>query len=116
MLKDDGREKAIIVSQWSSMLYLIRLHLSQYDVKMEIFSGSIPILKRNSIIREFNNTDSGPQVNFSNLMFKEYFTFTLLLIIYPKCFSENIFQYFSNDVLKIYKIQSKYFFLRTASK
>lgn len=64
MLKDDGREKAIIVSQWPSMLYLIRLHLSKYDVKMEMFSGSIPLLKRNTIIREFNKNNSGPQVNF----------------------------------------------------
>jgi len=29
---------------------------------MEIFSGAIPLQKRNKIIREFNDPDSGPQV------------------------------------------------------
>lgn len=62
VLIDGNREKAIIVSQWPSFLYLIQRHLAHYNAKMEIFSGAIPLQKRNKIIREFNNPDGGPQV------------------------------------------------------
>jgi len=62
VLIDGNREKAIIVSQWPSYLYLIRKHLAHYNAKMEMFSGTIPIPKRNKIIREFNQPNSGPQV------------------------------------------------------
>lgn len=57
-----NNEKAIIVSQWPSFLYLIRENLSRYNVKMEMFSGAIPILKRNKIISDFDNPNGGPQV------------------------------------------------------
>ncbi|XP_050057917.1 transcription termination factor 2-like isoform X3 [Aphis gossypii] len=57
-----NNEKAIIVSQWPSFLYLIRENLSRYDVKMEMFSGTIPILKRNKIIKDFDNPNGGPQI------------------------------------------------------
>lgn len=62
VLIDDCKEKAIIVSQWPSMLRIIRQHLSEYKCEMEMYSGDVPILKRNSIVREFNNTNGGPQV------------------------------------------------------
>lgn len=61
VLIDDNREKAIIVSQWPSFLYLIREHLAHYNAKMEMFSGAIPISKKNKIIHDFNN-HGGPQV------------------------------------------------------
>jgi len=55
-------DKAIIVSQWPSFLYLIKRNLAHYNSKIEMFSGAIPIPKRNEIIREFNNPNSGLQV------------------------------------------------------
>lgn len=57
-----NRDKAIIVSQWPSFLYLIHKHLASYNAKMEMFSGAISISKRNKIIHEFNNPNGGPQV------------------------------------------------------
>jgi transcription termination factor 2 len=63
-----GTDKAIIVSEWPSFLYLIRKNLAHY--KTEVFSGAIPIVKRNKIIREFNNPDGGPQVKNTYLIFK----------------------------------------------
>lgn len=62
VLIDDCKEKAIIVSQWPSMLRIIRYHLSEYNCEMEMYSGNLSILKRNEIIREFNNINGGPQV------------------------------------------------------
>ncbi|KAE9527327.1 hypothetical protein AGLY_013025 [Aphis glycines] len=57
-----NNEKAIIVSQWPSFLYLIRENLSCYNAKMEMFSGTIPILKRNKIIKDFDKPNGGPQI------------------------------------------------------
>jgi len=62
VLINGNGDKAIIVSQWPSFLYLIRQKLAHYNAKMEMFSGVIPIFKRNKIIRDFNNPNGGPQV------------------------------------------------------
>lgn len=62
VLIDGNGDKAIIVSQWPSFLHLIREHLAHYNAKIEMYSGAIPIPKRNKIIHEFNNPNSGPQV------------------------------------------------------
>jgi transcription termination factor 2 len=56
-------DKAIIVSQWPSMLHLIDNQLSQYQVKTELFSGAVPVLQRNKIVDEFNNLKHGPRVS-----------------------------------------------------
>ncbi|XP_025197346.1 MATH and LRR domain-containing protein PFE0570w-like [Melanaphis sacchari] len=62
VLLNGNDDKAIIISQWPSFLYLIHKHLAQYNAKIEMFSGTIPILKRTKIIREFNNPNGGPQI------------------------------------------------------
>lgn len=56
-------DKAVIVSQWPSMLLLIQKQLSRYHVKTEIFSGAVPVLNRNKIVSEFNSPNGGPKVN-----------------------------------------------------
>jgi len=61
-------DKAVIVSQWPSVLNLVNKQLSQYGVKTEIFSGAIPVPQRNKIISEFNQTKGGPKVN-KNIIF-----------------------------------------------
>jgi len=55
-------DKAVIVSQWPSVLNLVNKQLSQYNVKTEIFSGVVPVLLRNKMICEFNKVNSGPKV------------------------------------------------------
>lgn len=49
-------DKAVIVSQWPSMLQLIDKQLEKYDVKTAMFSGAVPVPKRNIIVNEFNNS------------------------------------------------------------
>lgn len=56
-------EKAIIVSQWPSMLLLIQKELSKYNVETKMFSGSVPIPLRNKIVEEFNQSKKGTKVN-----------------------------------------------------
>jgi len=55
-------DKAVIVSQWPSVLNLVNKQLSQYNVKTEIFSGVVPVLHRHKIISEFNKVNGGPKV------------------------------------------------------
>lgn len=55
-------EKAVIVSQWPSMLLLINKQLSKYQVKTELFTGAVPVPHRNKIVGEFNNLKGGPKV------------------------------------------------------
>jgi len=57
------QDKAVIVSQWPSVLNLVNKQLSQYKVKTEIFSGAVPVMHRNNIISEFNRVNGGPKVN-----------------------------------------------------
>ncbi|XP_060839686.1 transcription termination factor 2 [Rhopalosiphum padi] len=55
-------DKAVIVSQWPSVLNLVNKQLSQYNVKTEIFSGVVPVLHRHKIISEFNKVNGGPKI------------------------------------------------------
>ncbi|KAL4088915.1 hypothetical protein QTP88_023996 [Uroleucon formosanum] len=55
-------DKAVIVSQWPSVLNLVNKQLAQYNVKTEIFSGAVPVLHRNKIISEFNRVKGGPKI------------------------------------------------------
>uniref|UniRef100_A0A2S2NVU3 Transcription termination factor 2 n=2 Tax=Schizaphis graminum TaxID=13262 RepID=A0A2S2NVU3_SCHGA len=55
-------DKAVIVSQWPSVLNLVNKQLSQYNVKTEIFSGAVPVLHRHKIISEFNKVNGGPKI------------------------------------------------------
>ena len=49
-------EKMIIVSQWTGMLGIISAHLSAIKgATHEIFSGSVPIKKRQGIVDRFND-------------------------------------------------------------
>lgn len=72
-------DKAVIVSQWPSMLLLIRKQLSQFDVKTEMFTGAVPVLLRNKIVGEFNNTKGGPKVN------KFHYQNYILINLYNYC-------------------------------
>lgn len=56
-------DKAVIVSQWPSMLLLIEKQLSQYKVKTGMFSGSVPVPQRNQLVEDFNSFKRDPKVN-----------------------------------------------------
>lgn len=70
-------DKAVIVSQWPSVLNLVNKQLAQYNVKTEIFSGAVPVLHRNKIISEFNRVKGGPKVNKNIIL---YVTITIKYI------------------------------------
>ena len=55
-------EKVILVSQWRSMLDVIKEHLSKLRIKHVEISGKIPVKARGEIVEQFNQKDRGPQV------------------------------------------------------
>lgn len=70
MLNTD--DKAVIVSQWPSMLLLVDKQLSKYKVKTEMFSGAVPVVLRNKIISDFNNSKGGPKVNKAKVIVSQF--------------------------------------------
>jgi len=67
-------DKAVIVSQWPSVLNLVNKQLSQYNVKTEIFSGAVPVLLRNKIISEFDKVNGGPKVSKNIIVYVKIIT------------------------------------------
>lgn len=59
----DSDDKAIIVSQWTSMLNVIAKFLKHLQIKFETLSGEVPVDKRQDIVNAINKKGSGPQVN-----------------------------------------------------
>ncbi|VVC40113.1 Hypothetical protein CINCED_3A018495 [Cinara cedri] len=55
-------DKAVIVSQWPSVLLLVDKRLKTYNVETAMFSGAIPVPKRNKIIDEFTKSKRGPKI------------------------------------------------------
>ena len=61
-------EKVVVVSQWTSMLDVIKEHLSKLHIKHVEISGKIPVKARGDIVEQFNQKDRGPQVTQFLLM------------------------------------------------
>lgn len=58
MLKErvlSTEDKAIIVSQWTSLLQLISQHLKAEGVQFNELNGSVPVHKRMCLVDDFNN-------------------------------------------------------------
>ena len=55
-------EKVIVVSQWTSMLDVIKEHLVKLRIKHVEISGKIPVKARGEIVDNFNQKDRGAQV------------------------------------------------------
>jgi len=56
------REKAVIVSQWSSMLRVVESHLQHHGMKTLLIDGSVPVKDRGAIVNEFNGNPKGAKV------------------------------------------------------
>lgn len=56
-------DKAIIVSQWTSLLKLIGFHLNKEAVPFEQLDGSVPVIKRMSMVENFNDPNHNTKVN-----------------------------------------------------
>lgn len=55
-------DKAIIVSQWSSLLKLVAIHLRKENVPYEQLDGSVPVKNRTTLVNNFNSSKHSSKV------------------------------------------------------
>ena len=60
-------EKAVIVSQWTSMLDIIKVHLTKIGMSFTEINGQVPAKRRGDIVEDFNKNSKGAQVMLLSL-------------------------------------------------
>ncbi|XP_018325824.1 transcription termination factor 2 isoform X1 [Agrilus planipennis] len=55
-------DKAVVVSQWPTLLQLFGIHLKEYGIVFDQFDGSLPMLKRQEVVTKFNDPYSKTRV------------------------------------------------------
>ncbi|KAG9470503.1 hypothetical protein GDO78_017578 [Eleutherodactylus coqui] len=60
-------QKSVIVSQWTSMLKIVAVHLKRIGISYATIDGSINPKSRMDVVEDFNNNPRGPQVMLVSL-------------------------------------------------
>uniref|UniRef100_A0A146V5V2 Transcription termination factor 2 n=1 Tax=Fundulus heteroclitus TaxID=8078 RepID=A0A146V5V2_FUNHE len=60
-------QKSVIVSQWTSMLSIIAVHLQQMGLTYGVIDGTVNPKRRMDVVEEFNTDPKGPQVMLVSL-------------------------------------------------
>nr|XP_019956233.1 PREDICTED: transcription termination factor 2 [Paralichthys olivaceus] len=60
-------QRSVIVSQWTSMLSIVAVHLRQMGLRYGIIDGSVNPKRRMDLVEEFNTNPEGPQVMLVSL-------------------------------------------------
>ncbi|XP_041969731.1 transcription termination factor 2 isoform X2 [Aricia agestis] len=60
-------EKAVVVSQWTSVLSLVERELKRENVKCVTLSGAVPVTKRNALVTALNDPNSNTRVMLLSL-------------------------------------------------
>ncbi|XP_062258692.1 transcription termination factor 2 [Platichthys flesus] len=63
----DADQRSVIVSQWTSMLSIVKVHLQQMGLRYGIIDGSVNPKRRMDLVEEFNTDPKGPQVMLISL-------------------------------------------------
>ncbi|NXO58103.1 TTF2 factor, partial [Aramus guarauna] len=63
-----GSQKSVVVSQWTSMLKVVAVHLQRLGLKYATVDGSVNPKQRMDVVEEFNNNPKGPQVILVSLL------------------------------------------------
>ncbi|KAM6419642.1 transcription termination factor 2 [Pluvialis apricaria] len=63
-----GSQKSVVVSQWTSMLKVVAVHLQRLGLKYATVDGSVNPKQRMDVVEEFNNNPNGPQVLLISLL------------------------------------------------
>ncbi|NXU47063.1 TTF2 factor, partial [Turnix velox] len=61
-------QKSVVVSQWTSMLKVVAVHLKRLGLKYATVDGSVNPKERMDVVEEFNNNPKGPQVLLISLL------------------------------------------------
>lgn len=54
--------KAVVVSQWTSMLEVFDQHFRRLNIRTHLIAGNVPLKQRTSIVEDFNTNPRGPPV------------------------------------------------------
>merc|ERR1712059_1130 len=60
-------EKAVVVSQWKSMLDILKIHITKLGMKCSEINGQVNVKHRGDIVEDFNKNEKGPQVMLISL-------------------------------------------------
>ncbi|XP_069011139.1 transcription termination factor 2 isoform X2 [Embiotoca jacksoni] len=60
-------QKSVIVSQWTSMLGIVAIHLQQMGLRYAVIDGTVNPKRRMDLVEEFNTNPKGPQVMLVSL-------------------------------------------------
>uniref|UniRef100_A0A671ST22 Transcription termination factor 2 n=1 Tax=Sinocyclocheilus anshuiensis TaxID=1608454 RepID=A0A671ST22_9TELE len=60
-------QKSVIVSQWTSMLHIVAVHLEKMGLKFAVIDGTVNPKRRMDLVEEFNTNPKGPQVMLVSL-------------------------------------------------
>nr|XP_060623120.1 transcription termination factor 2 [Anolis sagrei ordinatus] len=61
-------QKSVIVSQWTSMLKVVAVHLKKLGLRYATVDGSVNPKQRMDVVEEFNNNPKGPEVMLISLL------------------------------------------------
>ncbi|XP_072253563.1 transcription termination factor 2 isoform X2 [Leuresthes tenuis] len=64
--KNDN-QRSVIVSQWTSMLNIVAVHLRQMGFRYAVIDGTVNPKRRMDLVEEFNTSPKGPQVMLVSL-------------------------------------------------
>ncbi|XP_055613761.1 transcription termination factor 2 [Uranotaenia lowii] len=62
-----GDDKAVIVSQWSSVLEIVERHLQEKRIRYVMLTGKVAVKFRNDLVNEFNKVGAGPRIMLLSL-------------------------------------------------
>ncbi|KAF3694558.1 Transcription termination factor 2 [Channa argus] len=60
-------QKSVIVSQWTSMLHIVAVHLQRMGLTYGVIDGTVNPKRRIDLVEEFNTNPKGPQVMLVSL-------------------------------------------------
>merc|ERR1719323_306075 len=66
-IKEGVVEKAVIVSQWTSMLNILKVHLKALGIKCAEINGQVQVKLRGGIVEDFNREGAGAEVMLLSL-------------------------------------------------
>ena len=67
------KQKAVVVSQWTSMLDLFAQHFRRLHIRCHLIAGSVALKHRTDIVEDFNRNPDGPPVRYIFLLFSWHF-------------------------------------------
>ncbi|KAM6978396.1 transcription termination factor 2 [Tautogolabrus adspersus] len=60
-------QKSVIISQWTSMLHIVAVHLKGMGLRYAVIDGTVNPKRRMDLVEEFNTNPKGPQVMLVSL-------------------------------------------------